>query len=56
MRISPMRPLSAAAAGAVWLASAAALAQSPATNTAEIAIENFKFVPAALRKLRLTLR
>jgi plastocyanin len=48
MRISLMRRLSAAAAGVVWLAGAAALAQPPAANTAEIAIENFAFVPAAL--------
>src|SRR5262245_16449421 len=47
MTIPLARPLRAAGAGTLLLASAAALAQQPA-KTVEIAIDNFKFVPAAL--------
>ena len=48
MRTALARRVGAAAVGTLLLASAAALAQQPAAKTAEIAIENFKFVPAAL--------
>ena len=47
--ITPLarRPI-AAAAGILLLASAAALAQQPGVKTAQITIENFKFVPETL--------
>ena len=38
----------AAAAGILLLASAAALAQQPGAKTAQITIENFKFLPETL--------
>jgi plastocyanin len=49
MTNSPMRRLWIGTAGAMLLASAGALAQqAAATKSAEIVIENFKFVPATL--------